>query len=106
MSSNWYYVENNERVGPIDEKVFLDLIGQSKVTGHTYVWRKGFENWTLAKDLEELKNYLDQNEPIDNSSNIAQEDVVVNSSDKKIYFSWDDIDYYLRPRIVRYILKK
>ena len=49
MSTNWYYVENNERVWPVSENDFLDLIVKSVIGDETYVWRKGLDNWAKQR---------------------------------------------------------
>ena len=53
MVTHWYYVEDNERVGPIGEPEFSKLIDSGKVDDNTYVWKKGFENWILLKYVED-----------------------------------------------------
>ena len=58
MSNNWYYVESNERVGPVDEKEFMSLIDRSVIKKSSYVWKKGLDNWVQAKNLDELKHLL------------------------------------------------
>ena len=56
MSTSWYYVEDNERVGPVPEEDFVVLIKKKKIILDTYVWKKGFENWTLLKDVEDYRD--------------------------------------------------
>lgn len=56
MSTSWYYVEDNERVGPVPEEDFVVLIKKKKIILETYVWKKGFENWTLLKDVEDYND--------------------------------------------------
>ena len=56
MSTSWYYVEENERVGPVPEEDFVILIKTKKIILETYVWKKGFENWTLLKDVEDYRD--------------------------------------------------
>ena len=108
MSTNWYYVESNERIGPVDESEFKDLIHTEKIIGETYVWRKGFENWVQAKSLDELKKYLssvfiaenDDHSSDMNSKNNEDEDLLnplddgseeSEESDESIQFEWGDV---------------
>jgi hypothetical protein len=56
MSTSWYYVEDNERVGPVPEEDFVVLIKKKKIILDTYVWKKGFENWTLLKEVEDYRD--------------------------------------------------
>ncbi len=47
-----YYIENQGKVvGPLS----LQELKGKKVLPNTLVWRHGLENWTSAKDVEELK---------------------------------------------------
>ena len=100
MSTNWYYVENNERVGPVSENDFLDLIVKSVIGDETYVWRKGLDNWAQAKSLDELKGYL-QDSASSQEGNLSMEDNPVevddnhdssSSKEADIKFNWDEVD--------------
>ena len=41
---SWYYSENNERRGPVDESTFETLVSAGTISGDTLVWREGFSN--------------------------------------------------------------
>lgn len=41
----WYYVDGRDRVGPIGEGEFNELIAANRITSETLVWREGMENW-------------------------------------------------------------
>lgn len=43
---SWYYAENNDRKGPIDETAFQDLVRGGTIKPDTLVWREGMANWT------------------------------------------------------------
>ena len=86
MSANWYYVENNERVGPVDEKNFLDLIKSNVIDSETYVWKKGFDNWIQAKNLDELRNMIPHSSDSDNSDKKNE-----NIEEDNIEFIWENI---------------
>jgi len=104
MSTNWYYVENNERIGPVDEKEFLSLLKGSKIIGETYVWRKGFDNWLQAKNLDELQKYLEfdpmtSNEEFsegiatsDEENDLLEGEKTESTESEKINFSWENIN--------------
>ena len=57
MSFSWYYVEDNERVAPVSDEDFITLIKKNKINLGTYVWKKGFENWTLLKEVEDYRDF-------------------------------------------------
>ena len=54
MSANWYYVEKNDRKGPVAEDKIVSLIKDQVLTEDSYVWKKGFSNWLKIKDIDEL----------------------------------------------------
>lgn len=43
---SWYYAENNERRGPVDDDVFDGLVRSGAILPDTLVWREGMQNWT------------------------------------------------------------
>src|SRR5581483_11900071 len=47
-SSNlsWYYAENNERRGPVEDAAFQSLVSAGTIKPDTLVWREGFAAWT------------------------------------------------------------
>ncbi|MCK5882820.1 MAG: DUF4339 domain-containing protein [Bacteriovoracaceae bacterium] len=55
MSAIWYYVENNDRVGPITAEELMGYINDGKLTEKSYVWKKGFDNWKRASEVEEFQ---------------------------------------------------
>ena len=111
MSNNWYYVENNERVGPVDEREFISLIDRSVIKESSYVWKKGLDNWVQAKNLDELKHLLKKDEgdyelsDLDNDTTREYENENTNDSDsytenhesvdneeeEAIHFDWDAV---------------
>jgi uncharacterized RDD family membrane protein YckC len=42
---SWYYAENNERRGPIEDAAFQSLVAAGTIKSDTLVWREGFANW-------------------------------------------------------------
>ena len=48
--SEWYYVENGVRKGPINEDDILDSIDSGTITFNTLVWEKGMKEWAKLKD--------------------------------------------------------
>ncbi len=43
---DWYYAINGQRVGPVSESNFAQLVANGVITDDTLVWRKGMEQWT------------------------------------------------------------
>jgi hypothetical protein len=42
---SWYYAENNERRGPIEDAAFQTLVDNGTVKPDTLVWREGLPEW-------------------------------------------------------------
>lgn len=41
----WYYMQNNQRLGPVDETTLRTLLGAGSVTIDTLVWTAGMTTW-------------------------------------------------------------
>jgi len=54
MDDQWYYVEGDASVGPIATSELKNLIQNGTLGGQSFVWKKGFENWTKIAALPEL----------------------------------------------------
>ena len=48
MASAWYYLENDNRIGPVEHKEIERLVSQGTVTAKTLVWRDGMDGWEEA----------------------------------------------------------
>lgn len=55
MSAIWYYVENNDRVGPVTHDELMGYIQSGKLNDQSYVWKKGLDNWKRVNEVDELK---------------------------------------------------
>ena len=58
MGHLWFYVENNDKVGPIKEEEMISLIKQERLSSSSYVWTTGFENWKKLGEVDSLNVYL------------------------------------------------
>ncbi|MCY4644124.1 MAG: GYF domain-containing protein [Bacteriovoracales bacterium] len=58
MGTQWFYVEDNEKVGPVGEEQIISFIKEGKLSGDSYVWTTGFENWKKLLEVDSLKPYL------------------------------------------------
>lgn len=41
----WYYGQNNERIGPVSDADMAELLRSGKITPDTLVWRQGLDEW-------------------------------------------------------------
>src|SRR5438034_489388 len=41
----WYYVDNGQQAGPVEETGFSELMQLGKLRADTLVWREGLVNW-------------------------------------------------------------
>jgi len=48
----WYYIHNNQRIGPVDENIIHALIRKGTVVRETAVWKEGMQNWSPAGATE------------------------------------------------------
>ncbi len=56
MTATWYYVQNNDRQGPVTEDALKKLLHDGPLTDQSYIWRKGFDNWKKAGEVDEFKS--------------------------------------------------
>lgn len=74
-----YFYENeiNEPIGPVD----IEKLKLTNIKSSTLIWKEGMENWSEAKNFEELKEYFLLPPPLPNKKNTNQ---INNESDKNI----------------------
>ncbi len=82
MSTDWYYVEGEQRVGPVSEEKIEELIEEGSLKEESFVWKKGFENWKKPKDVEEFNKRQEE---------IPDEIPTIVKSSEKREVSWDSI---------------
>jgi uncharacterized RDD family membrane protein YckC len=63
---NWYYVDQGQQAGPIDDSQLQALLQQGKIQADTLVWKEGMPDWQpynvatgLAKPLLRMANEPD-----------------------------------------------
>ena len=59
---NWFYEENGQRQGGLDEQAIIALIHSGKLSYGSAVWRKGLSDWTRLEDTE-LRPHLERLSP-------------------------------------------
>ncbi len=52
--TEWYYVKDDRQNGPVALDNLVDLIRSGVLTGESYVWTGGWENWRHAGEVAEL----------------------------------------------------
>ena len=58
MSTQWYYVQGSERVGPVERSEIDSLFHAGTINAESFVWKKGFDNWKSLESVEELSDLL------------------------------------------------
>jgi TM2 domain-containing membrane protein YozV len=48
----WYYEQNGNRIGPVDEATMRQLIADRTISIDTLVWTNGMANWTLLQQTQ------------------------------------------------------
>ena len=54
MEQGWFYAEGEKSVGPVSFEALTAALLRAPEPGQTSVWRTGFADWQLAKDVPEL----------------------------------------------------
>lgn len=90
MAHTWFYIDNNQRVGPIDEKSFFNLLQSHLISTDTFVWRKGLENWTQIFNLSELMEVIQKLDQVHQDLNFEATPVKTETtlSPTRIEASW------------------
>jgi hypothetical protein len=52
--AQWYYGENGQQIGPLDESAIRTAIGEGRVNPHTLIWREGMPSWQPLAQVPEL----------------------------------------------------
>ncbi len=50
--SEWYYVDNGVRKGPISPENIKDLLNKKQIQADTQVWRKGMGDWKSIRESD------------------------------------------------------
>lgn len=51
-SNDWYYVENNDSKGPFSESDMKGFMDSGILTGNSFVWKTGMQDWERLKNTE------------------------------------------------------
>ena len=62
-SAEWYYVENNDSKGPFSESDMKGFIDSGVLTGNSFVWKTGMQDWQRLKNTELAGNETVHVEP-------------------------------------------
>ena len=57
--AEYYYIENNARLGPF----LLSELKSRRILPSTMIWTKELKEWTLAQDIEELNKIICEEPP-------------------------------------------
>lgn len=71
----WYYVSNNQSVGPYSKEEMIEFIENKTIKSNTYIWKSGLKDWVYLKNSElsiyiqtESETTKESNEQFDDSS--------------------------------------
>lgn len=79
----WYYTQNNQQFGPIDETAMKELINSGKINAATLVWTAGMATWLPLSQTQ-----LGGGVPIPPSYAQALVDPEVDQLDKLFTWMW------------------
>ena len=52
--SNWFWVENGERRGPVSPDDFVAMVGAAQIRPDSMVWQEGLADWVPASSIPGL----------------------------------------------------
>lgn len=55
---NWFYRKDEQQIGPVSRDEILRLITQQALTGESYVWAEGMENWQRLESIPDLAAFI------------------------------------------------
>lgn len=63
MSEKWFYVQGNEKVGPVSKDEIEALFKKGSLLKDSYVWTSGMENWTILEEVKNFSNLFTESAP-------------------------------------------
>ena len=60
---NWYYVENNDSKGPYSQDEMKGFMDAGILSGNSFVWKTGMQDWMHLKNTELAGNEMPEPEP-------------------------------------------
>jgi hypothetical protein len=54
MATEWYYLKNGEKVGPISSTELKNLAVKQEIMPSDLIWKEGLEKWVAAKSVKRL----------------------------------------------------
>lgn len=98
----WYYVSNNQSIGPFSVEEMEELIENKTIYGNTYVWKSGLKDWIYLKNSG-LAIYL-QKEEANKKTETTSEDAswfYVNSSNQQMGpFTEEEMVQFIKEGII------
>ncbi|MGJ8696219.1 MAG: RDD family protein [Verrucomicrobiaceae bacterium] len=59
----FWYIEDGEKKGPLEDYDFRELIRNKEVTGETRVWYEGADGWQPAKEVDLIRGEFERSVP-------------------------------------------
>ena len=77
---NWYYVENNDSKGPYSQEEMKGFMDAGILSGNSFVWKTGMQDWTHLKNTELAGNEIPEPEPTPQPScyGVKEKSIAVN----------------------------
>ena len=63
QAKEWYYVENNDSKGAFTLEEMKDFMDAGILSGNSFVWKTGMQDWTRLKNTELAGNEMPEPEP-------------------------------------------
>ena len=52
---SWYFVDNEEKIGPLEDAEFHELVSRGRISDDTLVWQKGMREWEPYENVMVIK---------------------------------------------------
>lgn len=95
--SEWYYVEDGERMGPVSQSDLGGLVNNNTLDRDSFIWTKGFENWEKFHTVDKVAHLVNNiaapeevQEVSSTSSPELEEIPLMDEADKSI--NWQKIN--------------
>ena len=55
IAVSWYFVDNEEKIGPLEDVEFHELVSRGRISDDTLVWQKGMREWEPYENVMVIK---------------------------------------------------
>ena len=102
---SWYYAENNERRGPIEDAAFQALVAAGTIKPETLVWRDGLAEWVPYREAVRGVSGTPASPAADSSARVCSHCGRLFSADEMIEIAGRSICAGCKPLAVQHMIE-